>query len=67
MAEDFTLTVNQFCAVENISRAMLYRLWADGKGPRRFFIGNSPRISHEARTEWRRKLEAEAAEVEGVK
>ena len=60
MAEDTTLTINDFCRVEAISRAMLYKLWAEGKGPRRHFIGSSPRISHEARTEWRRKLEAEA-------
>lgn len=59
---DQSLTINQFCQAENISRAMLYKLWSQGRGPRWFNVGNSRRISHEARVEWRRQLEAEAAQ-----
>lgn len=58
---DQSLTINQFCAAENISRAMLYKLWQQGQGPRFFYIGNQRRISHEARAEWRHEREADAA------
>ncbi len=59
---DQSLTVNEFCRAESISRAMIYKLWRQGKGPRWFNVGTSRRISHEARVEWRRQLEAEAAQ-----
>jgi hypothetical protein len=39
---------------------MFYKLQAQGKAPRIYYVGNSPRISHEARIEWRQRLEAEA-------
>jgi hypothetical protein len=58
---DETLKIPEFCAAEKISRGMLYKLWKAGKGPRFHRVGGSVRISHEARTEWRRQLEAEAA------
>jgi predicted DNA-binding transcriptional regulator AlpA len=58
--DDRSLTINQFCEAEQVSRAMLYKLWKQGKGPRWFNVGNSRRISHEARAQWRRQLEAEA-------
>jgi hypothetical protein len=58
---DHSYTVNEFCAAERISRAMLYRLWAEGNGPRWFLIGTHKRISHDARTEWRQRLEAQAS------
>jgi hypothetical protein len=58
---DSSYTIREFCEAEKLSRAMLYRLWAEGRGPRWFCIGSHKRISHEARTEWRRQLEAEAA------
>jgi hypothetical protein len=57
---DPSYTIAEFCTAERLSRGMLYKLWDQGKGPRFFYIGNARRISHEARTEWRRKLEAEA-------
>ena len=53
-AADQSYTINEFCTAERISRAMFYKLRAAGKGPR---------ISHEARIEWRRQLEAEALKV----
>jgi hypothetical protein len=40
---------------------MLYRMWSEGNGPRFYYIGSSRRISHQARIEWRERLEAEAA------
>ena len=59
---DASLTIAEFCAAEKISRAKLYLLWREGKGLRWFNIGVTKRISHEARQEWRRALEAEALE-----
>jgi hypothetical protein len=57
---DPSLTIGEFCRAEKLSRSKLYLLWAEGKGPRWFNIGSHKRISHEARTEWRQRLEAEA-------
>jgi hypothetical protein len=53
-----TYTVDEFCKAERISRAMLYKLWSQGRGPRYYMVGSVRRISHEARIEWRQKLEA---------
>ena len=36
---DPSLTVDQFCRAENISRSMLYRAWAEGWGPKFYKIG----------------------------
>jgi hypothetical protein len=57
---DPSYAIDELCRAEHISRSMLYKLWEQGKGPRFFYIGNSRRISHEARIEWRQRLEAEA-------
>jgi hypothetical protein len=59
---DPTYTIDEFCEAERISRSKLYLLWGEGKGPRWFKVGSARRISHEARTEWRRARESEAAE-----
>jgi excisionase family DNA binding protein len=58
--DDQTLTINQFCEAENLSRTTLYKLWREGRGPRWFLIGSSRRISAEARARWRHEREAEA-------
>ena len=52
-------SIDGFCQLEGISRAFFYKLKAQGKAPRLFNVGASVRISEEARTEWRRKLESE--------
>ena len=54
-------TINQFCAAENISRSLYYKLKAAGKGPREMHLGAAVRISKEARADWRREREAEAS------
>jgi hypothetical protein len=51
-------TVKEFCEAERISRGFLYKLWTQGKGPESYRIGAARRITHEARIEWRQKLEA---------
>jgi hypothetical protein len=33
-APDASLTIDEFCQVEKISRSMLYRAWSEGWGPR---------------------------------
>jgi hypothetical protein len=59
--DDHSYTITEFCEAERISRSKLYAMWSENKGPRWFNVGNARRISHEARTEWRRAREAEAA------
>jgi hypothetical protein len=55
------MTLAEFCEAERLSRSMLYKLWAQGKGPNFFNIGVTKRISPEARLAWRQQREAEAA------
>ena len=50
-------TINEFCALERTSRTQLYKLWAEGRGPRYYKNGNRRRITDEARVEWRRAME----------
>jgi hypothetical protein len=44
-------TIIEFCEVERMSRSALYKLWAQGKGPRFYFVGNTRRITAQARLE----------------
>jgi hypothetical protein len=60
---DPSLTVNQFCDAEKVSRAKLYQEWRAGRGPKYFLVGTHRRISAEARAEWRRQREAEAVQA----
>ena len=46
---------------ERMSRAMLYKAWAEGWGPDFYWVGVTRRITHRARLEWQRQREAEAA------
>ena len=55
---DQSYTVNEFCEAERISRAMIYKAWADGWGPRYYLVGTVRRISHQARLEWQQAREA---------
>jgi hypothetical protein len=34
-APDASLTIDEFCKAEKISRSMLYRAWSEGWGPSR--------------------------------
>jgi hypothetical protein len=64
--DDCSYTINEFCSLERISRSQLYEDWKADKGPRFFWNGKHRRISHEARIEWRRRREAEAAALEAA-
>ena len=54
-----TYSVNAFCEAHHISRAYLYRLWNEGRGPRRTKIGRRTLISRESAAAWRRRMEQE--------
>jgi hypothetical protein len=58
---DPSLTVEQFCRAENISRSMLYRAWFEGWGPKFYKVGVTRRITHRSRLEWQHEREAAAA------
>jgi hypothetical protein len=51
--------VRRFCDSHNVSRTQLYRLWAQGRGPRFFKLGKQLRITAEAAAEWRAQMQAE--------
>jgi hypothetical protein len=54
-------TVDQFCALANISRAHFYRLRATGKGPTLLKTGDKTLISADAARTWVKQLEDEAS------
>jgi hypothetical protein len=58
---DASLTINEFCKAEKISRSMLYRAWAEGWGPKFYRVGVTRRITHRARLEWQRERETAAS------
>jgi len=51
-------TVDEFCKAERISRVALYSMWRDGRGPSFYMNGRCRRITHAARIEWQREMEA---------
>jgi hypothetical protein len=61
MDEDHSDTIKEFCQRERISRGTYYNLRRVGKGPREMLVGSVKRISPEARVDWRRERESEAA------
>jgi predicted DNA-binding transcriptional regulator AlpA len=54
-------SVDEFCSAHAISRAMFYKLRADGKAPRTMSVGSRTLISYEAAADWRRLCESEVA------
>jgi hypothetical protein len=63
-ASDASLTIDEFCQAEKISRSMLYRAWSEGWGPKFYRVGVTRRITYRARLEWQREREAAAAAME---
>ena len=51
-------SVDEFCSSHSISRAMFYKLRADGKAPRTMAVGSRTLISYEAAADWRQACEA---------
>jgi hypothetical protein len=60
---DPSLTIDEFCTAERISRSQLYKAWAEGWGPEFYLNGSHRRITQRARLEWQRQREAAAKEV----
>jgi hypothetical protein len=56
-------TVEEFCVAHRISRAMLYKMWKQGAGPRSMEVGKRRIISEEAAADWRRKCEQAASDL----
>jgi hypothetical protein len=56
-------TVEEFCRAHRISRATVYNLWRDGNGPRRMKVRDRTLVSVEAASDWRRQMEAAAADA----
>ncbi len=54
---DQSLTIDEFCKSEKISRAHYFNLRDRGEAPREMRIGRCVRISPEARAAWRRERE----------
>ncbi len=54
-----TYTIPGFCADHHISKAFLYKLNNEGKGPRLMKIGRRTLISAEAAADWRAQMEAQ--------
>ena len=59
--QDPSYTVDEFCTAERISRVALYAMWKSGCGPRYYNNGRCRRITHQARLDWQREMEAMAA------
>jgi hypothetical protein len=55
------LTVEDFCRLHRLSRALFYELRATGRGPRELRLGAKVLISKEAAAAWRAAREAETA------
>lgn len=50
-------SISEFCRSHGISRAFLYIILRDGRGPRTMKVGSRTLISREAAAEWRRRME----------
>ncbi|WP_221065048.1 helix-turn-helix transcriptional regulator [Methylomagnum ishizawai] len=59
MPHPLVYSIPEFCKAHGFSRAMLYKLWAEGKGPRVMKIGKRTLISAESAAAWRHSLEIE--------
>ena len=51
-------SIDEFCSVHGISRAMFYKILKEGGGPRTMRVGSRTLISDEASADWRRQMEA---------
>ena len=64
--QSLAFSVDAFCKAHNISRATYYNIIKEGRGPRLMRVGTKPLISAEAAAEWRKRMEAETAEMEAA-
>jgi len=59
---DQSYTLDEFCEAERICRGTVYKMWKRGEGPAFYYVGNRPRITHEARLEWQRQHAAKSSQ-----
>jgi hypothetical protein len=58
---DESFTIDEFCAVEKISRSFFYKLDGQGNAPKTYNVGRNRRISRASYESWRAQREAVAA------
>jgi predicted DNA-binding transcriptional regulator AlpA len=59
------MTIDEFCALHSLSRAMLYKLERQGLAPQTMNVGVKRLISQEAAAKWRAAREADAVAARG--
>lgn len=52
-----SITINEFCDMNSISRSMFYKLLKQGAAPNIMKVGSKTLISNEAATAWRNAME----------
>lgn len=62
----YSISIDMFCELENISRSTYYKLKRQGRAPREMKLGQRVTISEVAHEDWRREREAERAAAELV-
>jgi hypothetical protein len=60
-------SIPQFCSAHSISRALLYILLKDGRGPAVMKVGKRTLISVEAAAAWRKRMECETLKAGDAK
>jgi hypothetical protein len=61
-----SFTVAEWCAYRRLSKAMLYKLLADGLGPATYLVGNRRYVSAKADAVWLAARERAARETEAA-
>jgi len=61
MNTDPVYSISEYCKREKISRARLYKEWAEGRGPKSYYRGSHRLITAEAADQYRKQLEAVSA------
>ncbi len=57
MSQHHVFDIKSFCDAHKISRSFLYKLIAEGNGPRLMKLGRRTLISAESAAEWRAQME----------
>jgi excisionase family DNA binding protein len=55
-----SLSIEEFCDLEGISRSFFYKMEKQGVAPRSYYLGRNRRISYEDRLAWQQAKIAEA-------
>ena len=63
LAANQSLTIDDFCRLEQFSRRLFYNLEKEGKAPQSYRLGSCRRISPEAHARWRAERQAESSQA----